>query len=135
METPVDNIKLNIIREKISTATRELKLDEEGKMTVRLADGSIVKGTPVELLGSREDIVIRHPIDEVLLLTREERILLLDEEEKAFLDAVTAFPGCKHAWGGDHFRSDSGKEAVWKKPEALKLVECVGSWKWKPTIR
>lgn len=125
----VERIQVNIIKETVNQPTRELKLDEKGMLAIRLPDGSVVRGTPVDLFNSDNDIRVMHEIDPKRL-PRVARVALLDDDERSFLEAVEASPGAKHAWSGVYLRED--KDPVWKKPEELKLVECVGSWKWKP---
>lgn len=54
---------------------------------------------------------------------------ILTDEEEAFVAAVFHYPGSKYPVV-DHSNIDGS--AVWRKPEDLGLVECVGSYKWKP---
>lgn len=48
-----------------------------------------------------------------------------------FLKAVCQFPYSKHPTGDVY--SEEGV-AYWKLLEELNLIECVGSYKWKPTF-
>lgn len=54
----------------------------------------------------------------------------LTAAEAAFVELVKARPGCK--LGHDQVFGEN-TYPLWRKPEALGLVECVGSYKWKPT--
>lgn len=60
---------------------------------------------------------------------------LLTKEEIQFVKDVILNPGCKLSnvflWIDDG--SEYGTSlALWKKPEELGLIECVGSYKWVP---
>lgn len=48
-----------------------------------------------------------------------------------FLKAVCQFPCSKHPADNDY--NEEG-DAYWKLLEELELIECAGSWKWKPTF-
>ena len=51
----VERIQVNVIKETVNQPTRELKLDENGMLAIRLPDGSVVRGTPVDLFNSDND--------------------------------------------------------------------------------
>lgn len=56
----------------------------------------------------------------------------LDPEEVAFVEKVMANPGAvlrDWAWSSD------GSKSLWTRPEELKLISSVGSYKWIPTTR
>jgi len=131
LPTDVKRIQVNVIKETLNQPARKLKLDDNGMLTLRMPDGSILKGNPVDLFNSDNDIRVVHEVD-LRRLPRVNRVALLDDDERSFLEAVEKFPGAKHAWGGVYIRED--KEPVWKRPEELGLVECVGSWKWNPIL-
>jgi hypothetical protein len=60
----------------------------------------------------------------------------LSKMEEEFVVHITKYPGCKTY---DIYETvEDGTEyghmvRLWKKPEALGYIECVGSYKWKPT--
>lgn len=64
---------------------------------------------------------------------------LLSQEEANFVRAVYRSLGSKHPYP-DQIWEDDGSEygtllCLWEKPEKLGLIECVGSYKWRPTTR
>lgn len=62
---------------------------------------------------------------------------MLTEHECNFVYSVFHAAGCKIPDAASHWEDDGteyGKIVThWEKPESLGLVECVGSYKWKPT--
>jgi hypothetical protein len=57
----------------------------------------------------------------------------LSKNEIDFVLLVYKSPGCKLN-GGEAFCEENDLAVpLWKKPEALGLIECVGSYKWMPT--
>ena len=60
----------------------------------------------------------------------------LSDSEIEFVEKVYLNPCCKIRKTKEYI--DDGSEygtfvALWKKPEKLGLIECVGNYKWKPT--
>jgi hypothetical protein len=57
----------------------------------------------------------------------------LSKNEINFVLLVYKSPGCKLN-GGEAFCQENDQSiALWNNPEALGLIECVGSYKWVPT--
>lgn len=57
--------------------------------------------------------------------------VVLTNEERHFLKTICALPGSK--LNGGSIWGDDGK-SLWPRLEALGLIECVGSYKWRPTF-
>lgn len=57
--------------------------------------------------------------------------VVLTVKEKRFLKIVCEHPGSK--LNGGEANDDEGN-ALWERLETLGLIECVGSYKWKPTF-
>jgi hypothetical protein len=55
----------------------------------------------------------------------------LSDAERAFVELVKASPGCKL---NDAQAFDDAGNALWRKPEALGLIECVGSYEWRDAV-
>jgi hypothetical protein len=55
----------------------------------------------------------------------------LSDAERAFVELVKANPGCKV---NDAQAFDDAGNALWRKPEALGLIECVGSYEWRDAV-
>jgi len=66
-------------------------------------------------------------------------LLGLSESEIAFVEKVYLNPGCKLNNCSEEWIKDGstyGKTtSLYKKPEELGLIECIGSYKWKPTSK
>lgn len=55
---------------------------------------------------------------------------VLTDDEAGFVRLVFNNPGAKLN-GGEAFGEDG--ESLWTRPENIGLIECIGSYKWKPT--
>lgn len=73
------NIKIRTERVVLDQPTRRLKLDEQGRMRVRLPDGSCAVGTPMELFGFNRDLKVVRSLDlDGLLLDAIEKEIMED---------------------------------------------------------
>jgi hypothetical protein len=54
----MEDIKVNVIHQKLEVTTRTLKTDEDGKVGVILGNGIKVRVTPKELFGASDEPVV-----------------------------------------------------------------------------
>jgi hypothetical protein len=57
----------------------------------------------------------------------------LSKNEIDFVLLVYRSPGCKLGSGEAFCQENDQPIALWKNPEELELIECVGGYKWVPT--
>lgn len=61
----------------------------------------------------------------------------LTPEEIDFVECVFNNSGCKYPRAAGSFstydeETKTGGDPLWKKPEQLGIIECIGSYKWRP---
>ena len=84
-----------------------------------------------------DDLAGASPVDRRVRPLRE----VLTDQEARFVKWVYRNPGgkCNDENVAQRWEDDGTEFGAifshWEKPEALGLVECVGSWKWKPTAK